>query len=80
MTGDCARCIDEQGLCSPCAEHDRSILPQLAQPPYVKLIANSRPRTAPITETPAEIPALGTPGRRLARALAGHFTRVKRSA
>lgn len=77
---DCAKAAN-RGLCHFCASRDRSLLPQLAVPPYVRLIANARPVTKPaaVAET-ATLPPVNTPGRKLARlklALGGQFTRSK---
>jgi hypothetical protein len=81
----CSRCDESGGLCVACAENDRSILPQLAQPTWVRMIAKAKRRALAGTgDVVSALPALNTPGRkaarRLARALAGEFTPVRRTA
>jgi hypothetical protein len=36
----CSACVDANGLCRKCAVRDRSILPHLAVPSWVRLIGN----------------------------------------
>lgn len=72
------------GLCASCAANDRSILPQLAVPTWVRLIAKPKPATAAHAgDVSFTLPPINTPGRkaaRLARALKGEFTPLRRPA
>lgn len=81
----CADCLAHEGLCVGCAQNDRGILPQLAIPPWVKLIAKPKdPAAAGADDVAFVLPSLNTPGRkaarRLGRALRGEFTRTVRTA
>lgn len=82
-TPACSRCIENGGLCVGCAAGDRAILPQLAVPSWVRLIQKRDPATLakPVVESPEGRRIRERRERkraRLARALAGEHTKVRR--
>lgn len=73
----CDACLSHDGLC---LAHAKSVLPQLAQPSWVRLIGAQRqlPKKAPAPSTAAER-AMRRNARRLVRAINGEFTRSRRA-
>jgi hypothetical protein len=64
----CSHCLASRGLCTDCAAADRSILPQLAVPPWVRLMAAAKPPApARSADVVSVMPPLNTPGRGEAR-------------
>lgn len=74
----CADCLSREGLC---LAHAKSVLPQLAQPHWYRLVGSVlAPDRAVKDEAPAVLKAKRRTARRLQRAMAGEFTRTRSAA
>lgn len=78
---NCQPCVHNAGLCVSCAEGDRSILPQLKRPSWVRLIGDW-PKPVDVDSEAAKIASRKWRKRmrRLGRALTGEFTSSRPSA
>ena len=74
----CEECLSHGGLCEP---HSKSVLPQLAQPHWYRLISSSQ--TEDLTPRPEESTSVLKAKRRVAnrlrRAMLGEFTKSRRA-
>jgi hypothetical protein len=74
----CDDCLTHEGLC---IAHAPSVLPQLAQPHWYRLVGHTLSADKPLKEESAPVlKAKRRTARRLARAMNGEFTRSRRAA